>query len=216
MTPEKGVKNVKGSFSTVSLCVYLKTMISAKPTEYRNVLFRSQLEARWAVFVDYLKMDYEYEPEWDEVICDGFGVRYKPDFHLPNLDLWIEVKGKKLEELTDIEVMKIVGWGKWESVLILSGPPRLLTQKSDAHYLCTWNPKKKQINPAQRNMWWCECLKCGHIDIRPLGGVPERCSETCYAHDEYGLFGNELPEPDGHKSESILSAYRASRNYRFM
>lgn len=191
-------------------------MIRAKEIKYNNILFRSQLEARWAVFFDLLKIDYEYEPEWDEVECNGFRVRYKPDFYLPRIDLWIEIKGKKLEELTNSEVMKIVGWGKFEDVLILSGPPRLVTEKTDAHYLCTWNPKKKQINPAQRNIWWCECPKCGHIDIRTLGGIPIRCSETCYSNMGYDLFGNDIPEPDGHKSKNILSAYREARKYEFL
>lgn len=191
-------------------------MIRAVPTRYNDIIFRSRLEARWAVFFDHLGIQYEYESEWDEVICDGFRIQYKPDFFLPSLDLWAEVKAKELEELTDIEVMKTVGWGKLESIVILSGPPRLLNRKSEAHYLCTWNPKKKQINPAQRNMWWCECPRCGCIDLRPLGGIPVECSDTCYSEAKYDLFGNEIPEPDGHKSPRMLSAYKAARNFRFM
>ena len=32
-------------------------------TEYKGYLFRSRLEARWAVFFDACGVDWEYEPE---------------------------------------------------------------------------------------------------------------------------------------------------------
>ena len=37
--------------------------IEAIPTKYNNYLFRSRLEARWAVFFDAAKIKYEYEVE---------------------------------------------------------------------------------------------------------------------------------------------------------
>jgi len=51
-------------------------MIQAIETEYKGYLFRSRLEARWAVFFDELGADWEYEPE-------GFkmdSIWYLPDF----------------------------------------------------------------------------------------------------------------------------------------
>ena len=59
-------------------------------TEYDGYLFRSRLEARWAVFFNNIGLKYEYEKE-------GFnldGLWYLPDFFLPDLNIWIEVKGK--------------------------------------------------------------------------------------------------------------------------
>lgn len=59
-------------------------------TEYNGYRFRSRLEARWAVFFDALSIKYLYEPE-------GFRLRdgtyYLPDFYLPELKTWIEIKG---------------------------------------------------------------------------------------------------------------------------
>jgi len=37
--------------------------IKAIQTEYKGYLFRSRLEARWAVFFDACGIEYEYEPE---------------------------------------------------------------------------------------------------------------------------------------------------------
>lgn len=66
---------------------------SSSPIEtmYAGTLFRSRLEARWAVFFDNLGIKWQFEPQ-------GFEVgprrrRYLPDFLLPDLNIWVEVKG---------------------------------------------------------------------------------------------------------------------------
>lgn len=63
-------------------------MMKAIETQYANTLFRSRLEARWAVFFDELGIKWQYE-------LDGFelpsGKRYLPDFFLPEIG-WFEVK----------------------------------------------------------------------------------------------------------------------------
>ena len=51
--------------------------MKAIPTKYKGYTFRSKLEAKWAVFFDYLDLSWEYEP-------DGYklndGTYYLPDF----------------------------------------------------------------------------------------------------------------------------------------
>jgi hypothetical protein len=47
-------------------------------TEYKGYLFRSRLEARWAVFFDALGIPYLYEPGG----FDLSGTWYLPDFYL--------------------------------------------------------------------------------------------------------------------------------------
>ena len=74
--------------------------VKAIETRYAGCRFRSRLEARWAVFFDHLGIRWEYEPEGFEVSCrltltggydDHFW--YLPDFWLPDLGVWVEVKG---------------------------------------------------------------------------------------------------------------------------
>ena len=58
-----------------------QAQISAIPTVYQGVRFRSRTEARWAAFFDAIKLQWQYEPE-------GFerdGMRYLPDFWLPKI-----------------------------------------------------------------------------------------------------------------------------------
>ena len=84
--------------------------IKAIQTEYAGCRFRSRLEARWAVFFDTLGVDWQYEPQGYE----GNGVRYLPDFLLPEWDLFVEVKG----ELGHADYMKIMA-----AVPALKAPP---------------------------------------------------------------------------------------------
>lgn len=68
----------------------MSNTITVKETFYNGIKFRSRLEARWAVFFDALGIRYEYEPEGYNL---PNGIGYLPDFYLPDLKIWIEVKG---------------------------------------------------------------------------------------------------------------------------
>ena len=64
--------------------------IEAKPATYHGVVFRSTLEANWAATLDQFGIVWEYEPE---VFTLPSGTTYIPDFRLPELGTWLEVKG---------------------------------------------------------------------------------------------------------------------------
>lgn len=75
--------------------------MKAIETTYQGVRFRSRLEARWAVFFDAMGIKWEYEPQGFEFASrldrHSYEKRetfhYLPDFKLPHLGLWVEVKG---------------------------------------------------------------------------------------------------------------------------
>ena len=80
--------------------------MKAIQTEYKGYLFRSRLEARWAVFFDACGVRWEYEPEGYILPNGKF---YLPDFLLHDVtfnhagysegrDLVVEVKGKMTAE----------------------------------------------------------------------------------------------------------------------
>jgi hypothetical protein len=58
--------------------------IQPKPTYYNHILYRSRLEAKWAAFFDFLRWEYEYEPE-------PFNT-WSPDFVIHTIDAFVEVK----------------------------------------------------------------------------------------------------------------------------
>lgn len=63
--------------------------IKATPTVYSGVEFKSQSEARWAVFFDVLKIKWKYEP-----LLFKFEPKwYRPDFFLEvGEGIWVEIK----------------------------------------------------------------------------------------------------------------------------
>ena len=64
--------------------------IRPKPTEYQGVQFRSRLEARWALFFDLVGIRWKYEIETFQL----GKINYLPDFYLPAINSWIEIKPK--------------------------------------------------------------------------------------------------------------------------
>lgn len=72
------------------------TVLAAIETNYAGCRFRSRLEARWAVFFDHLGVEWQYEPQGYTV--GPYATPYLPDFWLPGLKLWVEVKGQIEED----------------------------------------------------------------------------------------------------------------------
>lgn len=96
-------------------------MIKNIETIYKGYRFRSRLEARWAVFLDELNWQWEYEKE-------GFVLEdkscYLPDFYLPELKTWLEVKPDNIQ---DEDYKKCIlfskGIGDGFNVILVNGLP---------------------------------------------------------------------------------------------
>lgn len=63
--------------------------IQAIPTRFAGCHFRSRLEARWAVWLDTVRLEWKYEPQGFNLGREGY---YLPDFYIPELDCYLEVK----------------------------------------------------------------------------------------------------------------------------
>lgn len=91
-------------------------------TEYNGYRFRSRLEARWAVFFDYVGADWQYEPEGYQL---SDGTMYLPDFYIKNIggrgaeNMFIEVKGI----LTQKDLHKIELFSKSFPIIIFGKIP---------------------------------------------------------------------------------------------
>ena len=97
-------------------------VIKAIPTTYKGITFRSRVEARWARFFDEIEIKWEYEREGFVLPCGP----YLPDFWLPELEMWAEVKG---QDFSEIETQRCAELAEAtdQKVLMLSGPPALQT-----------------------------------------------------------------------------------------
>lgn len=91
--------------------------LKAIDTKYRNHLFRSRLEARWAIFFDAMGIDWRYEHEG----YDLDGLYYLPDFWLPTFDggIFVEVKPIEFNENELLKARQLVlksGYPLWMAI----------------------------------------------------------------------------------------------------
>lgn len=81
----------------------MRPRIRAIETRYAGCRFRSRIEARWAVLLTRLDIRWEYEPQ-------GFamgGVSYLPDFYLPDVSKYLEIKGANPSAADTDKVLKL-------------------------------------------------------------------------------------------------------------
>lgn len=92
--------------------------IKAKETKAFGCRFRSRLEARWACVFEHLGIKWDYELEGFDLPSGS----YLPDFWLPQVEMWVEVKPKfpTPHELTLCVQLACMTGNK---VLILDGVP---------------------------------------------------------------------------------------------
>lgn len=102
--------------------------LKAIETVYNGYKFRSRLEARWAVFFDTLKVEYLYESEGFDL---GDGIWYLPDFYIPLIETWIEIKPIKPSQEEIIKAEKLHNQSK-KDVIILFGSSFKFEVKSGA------------------------------------------------------------------------------------
>ena len=155
-----------------------ETEIDAIPTTYAGTNFRSRLEARWATFLDSHHIEWQYEPE---TITLPSGTVYVPDFWLPELGTWIEVKGtgipriEKAIELGETRACHCDSdcaceWPGGELVLI-GHPPRPYDLLRDpkmhgVHYLAAANVARRHgghpnwTTATGRTAWLGVCPNC--------------------------------------------------------
>lgn len=94
-------------------------MLKAIDTIYDGHRFRSRAEARWAVFFKSFGVAYQYEPQGYRVN----GEPYLPDFFLPELNLWLEVKGTEPTE-RERNLLKSLAIETGKSAVLAVGPPK--------------------------------------------------------------------------------------------
>ena len=114
--------------------------LKAIDTPYKNYLFRSRLEAKWAYYFDLFNVRWEYEKEGYEL---GDGIRYLPDFYFPDYRIYAEVKPilptfkehskcKRLANLTQCKVIELVGLPSNRPMNVIMPSKRYVCSKCDS------------------------------------------------------------------------------------
>lgn len=172
--------------------------IAALETRYAGVRFRSRAEARLAVFLDALDVKWEYEKE-------GYALpsgNYLPDFWLPHIRTFVEVKG---EEPTEAEQQKCreLSLGTGCGVLVSFGLHCPDGSYGHGESMVMFRGGNGCWDHAY---WWCECRRCGFIGAEFEGRsarLPCDCEPSCCDKDY------------NYDSPRLRRAYRAALSERF-
>lgn len=89
-------------------------------THHNGYKFRSSLIARWTVFFDSYGIEYEYV--LDEIVMDN-EKSYLPDFYIPLLGLYVEVKPSKALNLSELKKIESFSLGLDNNLLLIMGIP---------------------------------------------------------------------------------------------
>lgn len=171
--------------------------IKAIETQYKGYRFRSRLEARWAVFFDALNIKWEYEKEGYELGEAGW---YLPDFWLPELKFFVEVK-PSLTEAFQVKSEALARLKDTTVLVVTSIPEQRFDDTQDAEssfelFLYKngdWDEDEKNLfrntvslstsidemlsspdfNESNRDDWEIHCPICGN-QYTHLSGEPSK------------------------------------------
>ena len=183
-------------------------MTDIKPIEtvYNGYRFRSRSEARWAVFFDTLGIEYIYEPE-------GFtfpdGTNYLPDFYLPKMNTFFEVKGI----MSDKDAHKIEQLRAHSGKFVTVGYGDM-TFEADS-----WGGEdengKPITEPDSKDMSWLAlCTECQQYYF--MGSMFSWQCRCCGAYDGDGHFWDTATGDLKHiYSDEVKDAIIKARQARF-
>lgn len=172
-------------------------------TKYKGYRFRSRLEARWAVFLDYLNADWTYESE-------GFilqGTWYLPDFYVADWSCWIEIKPSAPSD-AEIAKAQLLAESSGKRVLLIAGDPWVDQQHKTSYRITYFAADGTHRSGTDR--WEF--------------GQGRRCEDEIWLlSDDYGAFPlRPIPhERDdkyplgGSYASNIVAALSAARGARF-
>ncbi|MEW2635389.1 hypothetical protein AB0903_28030 [Streptomyces sp. NPDC048389] len=174
------------------------------------------------MFFDHLGVVWQYEPEGFDL---GSGHWYLPDFWLPDLRIWLEVKGHGASD----------GIGLWERFAQAADPPSdadvaggvapalsVLPAAWRGRALLAYGDIPRPGDARPGGVWpaaseamlastgdpffqWCICLSCGRVGAEFDG----RWERICCGHSLEGGPESSADHP------RLLAAYRAAREKSF-
>jgi hypothetical protein len=167
--------------------------VRALESEYGGIRFRSRTEARWAIYFDNVPVRWVHEPE-------GYALHsgnYLPDFWLPELETFVEIKGQRptpLErrlcaELADETTRRVVLFPHEPRAELFFGGGEV------------WWP-----GGADDGFAFCVCPVCRKVGIEFEGRGARVCGNDCCPGDDRQHTGD---------APRLVEAARRALGFRF-
>lgn len=175
-------------------------MIKAIPQKVDGILFRSRAEARWATFFRLAELHYQYEPEGFQLEGDW----YVPDFLLPEVPVYVEVKPGEPNE-REVRVAKALAAAARIPVMIAMGNPcqtskLLWVDVTGSTAVCCLVPEYNK----KHGVWAAESADGGGWAVSLHAGL-RNCSATGETHPalvEAGKMQFRKPDVEGDVSKA--------------
>jgi hypothetical protein len=193
--------------------------LKAIETRYADHLFRSRTEARWAVALTAMGVAWQYEKEGFEL--QG-GVRYLPDFWLPDLHCWFEVKGETPTQEEWNKANALRDEGGWPVVLAVG------TISAGPHQCLANDIGHSSGGSSQWEVRWYICDGCGKAKLSWGDGCHDIVGPGWLSHPTQWCGPADFvraPEPDACGPQwklhdptldvPIHTAIKAARSARF-
>jgi hypothetical protein len=191
-------------------------------TKYNGYKFRSRLEARWAIFFDFVGIKYQYEIEAFEI----GNINYLPDFFLPEENYFVEIKPND-PPTEELEKVQSFAWHK--PILLLIGEPYATFDKHgagvrleyvgrsyiDRPVLCPGNNELEGHPNWGSPLIFIQCRGCENFGLESRGihfnEFLEKDLESFGAYQ--GFCCNE--NCGDASSPKLIKAYTEAREFRF-
>lgn len=173
--------------------------------KYGGRVFRTRIEARWAVFFDSLGVEYWAEP-WGYSIGGGW---YIPDFYLPDLEVFVEVRFERGREVK-VDLDEAVGLCEEtkKGVLTVMGEPLLPDHSSyltgELSRYTEWIGGSGEAG-TDIDYWFCTCPRCDQVGLE-WEGYADRIDCGCEYRSDKGY---------NYDSVQLLKAYEAAEMEEF-
>jgi len=171
---------------------------------YNGYHFRSQVEARTAMLFDSLGINYVYENDCYQLRFKNKTINYLPDFYLPKLNRFCEVKNMGSEEPTLQECRK----AKLLAEQNAFGAPCTIMYGEIAH-------DQNLRHGSGRTYWPNGDITCGDVLTEcPICRKIDFCKDGRLLHIGCGC-EQRFPQEQNHQSDRILSTLKDLRMHRF-
>lgn len=166
------------------------SLIKPIETKFKGYRFRSRSEARWAVFLDALKVSFQYEAEG----YDLDGSWYLPDFWIPSWDTFIEIKNHEFSNVMGdaFALCAKLAEKTAKNVLLINGVP-------PNYSMIAWD--REGYEPSR----FSQCRKCTAIYVENFDGSNVYALAKC----DPGCTTDKWPTPGGHLTAALEAAQQA-------
>jgi hypothetical protein len=210
-------------------------------TKYKDIIFRSKLEATWALFFDLLEIKWLYEAK-TVTLFDG--TSYTIDFTLPDLNVYIEIKPKRPYEEEKSKAKKL-SFSERKPIYILYGTVGIpFAYKGEVTENNTLLPNYKHSDNAiafkyvyeqnsnennnnnQENPYtednvnesgphvWTECPFCSLVQLS-LNGKIKNLPCKCISSPAFSKHINQVDySVDYWRTQKLVEAFTSSTKYR--